>query len=365
MHSVIRVGLALALVLSTIAFAAKNPEGQVVVTASSFSALPPDDRAPAKAMFLQALGELRQGAYVDLSDSGCSAIPCAQGLIAKTQSKKALWMSLLKLGSTYSLSASVVGQADSTAVVRRASFQVVDDLPRIMDQVMRSAFDNTTLADAGTVDNVAETESEKEMLRRKSSSMSGVTVGALYPIGSSYQRSITEPNLHYNSRTNSYLDTTRYRQPRQNLTIGYSYWYEFRQNLTLDVELKGNIPSSLAFQLDVVNFFSRTDISPFVGGGLGMEYVFPDKPDPDDKINVGPQLNVQGGLMLFRTYDVRALVRGGYQITANSDHDQGVYAEVGLLYAPSTKKSGNQEAGVWRWILGGLVGLVVIGLAAD
>ena len=62
---------------------------------------------------------------------------------------------------------------------------------------------------------------------------------------------------------------------------------------------------------------------------------------------------------------VRALVRGGYQITANSDHDQGAYAEVGLLYAPSTKKSGNQEAGVWRWVLGALVGLVVIGIAAD
>ncbi|QQS06697.1 MAG: hypothetical protein IPK50_07290 [Fibrobacterota bacterium] len=363
MHSITRVGLALSLALSTIALAAKAPEGQVVVTASSFSALPPDDRAPAKAMFLQTLGELRQGAYLDLSDSGCSAIPCAQGLMAKTQSKKALWMSLLKLGSTYSLSASVVGPADSTAVVRRASFQVVDDLPRIMDQVMRSAFDNTTLADAGTVDNVAETESEKEMLRRKSSSMSGVTVGALYPIGSSYERSITEPRTYRTGMTT--FDTTRYRQPRQNLTIGYSYWYEFRQNLTLDVELKGNIPSSLAFQLDVVNFFTRSDISPFVGGGLGMEYVFPDKPDPDDKINVGPQLNLQGGLMLFRTYDVRALVRGGYQITANSDHDQGAYAEVGLLYAPSTKKSGNQEAGVWRWILGGLVGLVVIGLAAD
>lgn len=362
MHSNVRTALAALILGASLVAAAKAPEGKVVVVSSDFSALPPDDRAPAKALFLQTLGELRQGAVVDISDSGCTAIPCARSLLGKSQGQQALWTSLLKLGSTYSISASVVGVGDSNAVVRRSTFQAVDDLPKVMDQVLRASLENLALADAGTLDNVAQAETENEMLRRKSSAMSGVTMGALYPVGSSYERSITEPKPWLLG--SSTMDTTRYRQPRQNLVIGYSYWYEFRQNLSLDVELKGNIPSSLAFQLDVVNFFNRSDISPFVGGGLGMEYVFPDKPDPDDKINVGPQANLQAGLMLFRTYDVRAMVRGGYQITANSDHDQGAFAEVGLLYAPSNKKS-NQEVGAWRWILGGLVGLVVIGLAAD
>lgn len=363
MHSLIRLCSALALAASTSAVAAKVPDGKVVVTSTSFSALSPDDRASAKALFLQTLGEIRQGAYVDLSDSACASIACAQPLMAASQSKKALWVSLLKLGSTYSLSASLVGAGDSIATVRRTSLQVVDDLPKSMDQILRAVFENVTIAEAATVDNVGVTESENSPLRRQSLAMSGVTIGVLYPIDGSYQRTITEArSLGYD---NGARDSTRYRQPRQNLCLGYSYWYEFRQNLALDVELKGNIPSSMAFQIDVVNFFSKTDIAPFAGGGLGMEYVFPDEPDPEDKINLGPQFNVQGGVMLFRTYDVRALVRGGYQITMNSDHDQGAFAEVGLLYSPSNKKGANSDSGAWRWVLGGLVGLVAVGLIAN
>ncbi|HNY29452.1 MAG TPA: hypothetical protein PKO15_01065 [Fibrobacteria bacterium] len=199
MHSIARTCWAVAIAFASFASAGKALDGKVVVVSSGFSALPPDDREPARALFLQTLGELRQGAVVDLSDSGCSAIPCAQTLLAKSQAKQALWMSILKLGSTYSLSASSVAAGDSTAVVRRATFQVVDDLPKIMDQVLRASLDNLALADAGTLDNVAVAESENEMLRRKSSAMSGVTVGALYPIGSSYERSITEPNTNWPS----------------------------------------------------------------------------------------------------------------------------------------------------------------------
>lgn len=349
----------------------KPSEGRLVLTGMNLASLESGDRAAAKTLFLQTLGEVRQGAYTDLSDSACQSIACAQSILASTGAQKAVWMSVLHLGSTYSVSASLLKSGDSTAEVRRTSVKSVDDLPNSADQLLRALFTGVQVADAGTIDNVTNSENANSPLRRQSLAMNGVVIGALYPFGDSYGRyeTATIPGTYSSSYPYSSTpsrDTLKFKHPQQNLNLGYTFWYEFRQNLALDVELKGALPSAVAFQVDVVKFFDKSDISPFVGGGLGMEYVFPDDPDSDSKMNAGPQLNVQAGLMLFRTYDVRALVRGGYQFTFNSDHDNGAYGEVGILYAPSNTASSGSSSGSswWKWVLGYVVVMSVISAAA-
>jgi hypothetical protein len=330
------------------AHAAAN-DGRLVVTGINVNSLAESDRASAKTLFLQTLGEVRQGVLIDNTDSDCQAVACANQLMAANNAQKAIWLSVIKLGQTHTLSASLVKTGDSSASVRRATVPSVDELPNTADQLVRSLLSGKSVAEGGTIDNVTVAESEDAPLRRQSLSMKGFVIGPMYPIGSSYKRVTTNTYSKYHSYTNTtssyYADTTEIKidHPRQALNMGITWWYEFRQNLAMDVEAKIAFPSAMDFQMDVVKFFSKGDISPFVGGGMGMEYVFPDDPDPDNKMNVGPQLNAQAGIMLFRTYNVRAMFRGGYQYTFNSDGDQAVYFELGVLFAPppARKSSGS------------------------
>lgn len=339
---------------------------RLLVTGLALPTLPPEDSKAAKELFFQTLGEIRQGVFEDRTDSSCLAISCAAPLLSARGADQALWFSMVRLGGTFNLSASLFHQGDSQAVVRRTTLQTLDDLPKSYDQLLRAVFDGTSVAEAATIDNIGRGESENTPLRRRSLAMSGITLGMLYPVGrSSYQREIHETRRANVDGIFTSLDSVRYRRPTQNLMLGYSYWNEFSQNLALDADFRANLPSALAFQADVVGFYSRGDIAPFVGGGLGVEYVLPDDPDPEDKINVGPQVNVQTGVMLFRTYDVRAMVRGGYQITFNTDKDQGLYAEIGLLYAPTKKSGSTSEGSAVGWLIAALGGLLVLGLASS
>ena len=341
-RTLFRTALALLAIVGS-AQAAPN-DGRLVITGINLSNLAESDRSAAKTLFLQTLGEVRKGVLIDNADSACQSVTCANRLMTTNQAQKAIWMSVLKLGKTYTLSASLVKAGDSSADVRRASVASVDELPNTADQLLRSLMSGKSVAEEGTIDNVTVAESEDAPLRRQSLSMRGFVIGPMYPIGSSYSK--LDYNTTYRTSSSTYpyesiYDTTYTTDhPRQVLNMGITWWYEFRQNLAMDVEAKVEFPSALAFQMDVVKFFAKSDISPFVGGGLGMEYVFPDDPDTKNKMNLGPQLNFQGGVMLFRTYNVRAMFRGGYQYTFNSDHDQAIYFELGVLFAPTPPRRG-------------------------
>lgn len=340
---------ALAVLAALGAAQAAANDGRLVVTGINVASLAESDRASAKTLFLQTLGEVRQGVLLDNTESDCQAVVCANQLMTANNAQKAIWLSVIKLGQTYTLSASLVKAGDSTASVRRASLTSVDELPNTADQLVRSLLSGKSVAEGGTIDNITVAESEDAPLRRQSLSMKGFVIGPMYPIGSSYRRSDYTTETHYGTYPEyktTYDTTWKTTELRQALNMGITWWYEFRQNLAMDVEAKLEFPTAVAFQLDVVKFFAKSDISPFVGGGMGMEYVFPDDPDPDSKMNLGPQLNAQAGIMLFRTYNVRAMFRGGYQYTFNTDGDQAVYFELGVLFAPPPPRRHSTAGGV-------------------
>lgn len=347
MRSRILLRTALALLAAHGFARAASDDGRLVVAGTNLASLSESDQASARTLFLQTLGEVRQGVLIDNADSACQSVECANRLMSANQAQKAIWISVIKLGQTYTLSASLVKAGDSSASVRRASFTTVDDLPNTADQLVRALLSGKSVPDGGTIDNITVAESEDAPLRRQSLSMKGFVIGPMYPIGSSYTRLDYSTKTHYGTYPDyitTYDTTWTTHHPRQALDMGIAWWYEFRQNLAMDVEAKVEFPTAMAFQLDVVKFFAKSDISPFVGGGMGMEYVFPDDPDPEDKMNLGPQLNAQAGIMLFRTYNVRAMFRGGYQYTFNSDRDQAVFFELGVLFAPPPPRSNRRGA---------------------
>jgi hypothetical protein len=81
--------------------------------------------------------------------------------------------------------------------------------------------------------------------------------------------------------------------------------------------------------------FSRSNFSPFLGGGFGLFYG-PVDDASGGKRNTGPSVNVQGGLLLFRTYDVNFMLRGKYLAIFNSDRDHGIIIDGGVTYAFQT-----------------------------
>jgi hypothetical protein len=349
-RALLRTALAILATLGAGQVAASNE--RLVITGINVASLVENDRPAAKTLFLQTLGEVRQGVLIDKSESECQSVTCANQLMTAETAHRAIWLSVIKLGQTYTLSASLVKAGDSVASVRRASLTSVDDLPNSADQLVRSLLSGKSVAEGGTIDNVTAAESEDAPLRRQSLSMKGFVMGPLYPIGSSYtRRTIEKPSIwDFNDS-----ETVKIEQPRQALNLGITWWYEFRQNLALDVEAKVAFPVAMSFQMDMVKFFSKSDIAPFIGGGMGMEYVFPDDPDPDSKMNLGPQLNAQAGVMLFRTYNVRAMFRGGYQYTFNTDGDQAVFFELGILFAPPPPRKasrGSSNPGLFGRVFG-------------
>ena len=58
---------------------------------------------------------------------------------------------------------------------------------------------------------------------------------------------------------------------------------------------------------------------------------------PKDHRRSGISLNAQAGYMMFRTYDINVMTRLQYHIVLNSDFDQGIVVDVGLLKKPRPK----------------------------
>ena len=104
-----------------------------------------------------------------------------------------------------------------------------------------------------------------------------------------------------------------------------------RSDLLLDAEVVWGVGASFGGDLNLDYVFSRSDYSPFAGGGVGLHWV--DREDGNSNTHYsGPALNVQGGLLLFRTYDVHVIIRGQYQVVFNSKIDQGVSLNAGFTF---------------------------------
>ena len=90
--------------------------------------------------------------------------------------------------------------------------------------------------------------------------------------------------------------------------------------------------------------FKKIDIIIHVaGGGLGIKAVSYctgygcEDERPDDHKRSGISFQAQAGYMLFRTYDINVMARLQYHIVFNTDLDQGIVLDVGILRKPRPK----------------------------
>jgi hypothetical protein len=181
--------------------------------------------------------------------------------------------------------------------------------------------------------------------------------GYLFPTGKTAYQKIdysygTYPNYY------SILDTNQYKQI---LMTDWVNWFELPKDLALEWDLHVGWGAELGTHFSLLKLFSRSDFAPYAGGGIGLDYVFPeDYENNPDKRNSGFALNAKAGMLLFRTYSFRLMVDAGYKIVFNDDVDQGVTANLGIMW--KKRSSGNAGGGSGNPLITGLaiVGGVVV-----
>ncbi len=89
--------------------------------------------------------------------------------------------------------------------------------------------------------------------------------------------------------------------------------------------------------------FSKKDVCPYLGGAFGFHWVshahgygYYDSAsgqwqEPEEKEDDGFELNLDGGVRLFHTYNFQILFNLGYSYTLNGYGDQAILFTIGLL----------------------------------
>ncbi len=145
-----------------------------------------------------------------------------------------------------------------------------------------------------------------------------------------------------------------------------------RKNFALNTELIWHAPISIGGDLNALWLKTKTDITPVLGGGVGLHFVTTGKVDNDEKRRYsGPTLNAQAGMMFFRTYSVHIYARVQYHLILNSNLDNGASFDISFLYqkrqkaetiyVPNQQQQQPQGSSFGKFLLGALgIGLLLI-----
>ncbi len=238
---------------------------------------------------------------------GCAERDCALHAAQEARADEVIYSTLNRLGSKWVFSSTLL-KIDGSAFNQRLTALSVEDFEAVTQRMSDALLNHRTTEQVASLDNIVQKE-EKEPERRRSLSASGVALGYLYP---------SNPE-----NFNGYDQVIR---------VAFMNTWEMRNNLLLDGEVVWGVPdASIGADLSLLYVFNRSDYSPFLGGGVGLHAVQALVSDPNRRSS-GPALNFQGGMLLFRTYDVHVMLRGQYQIIFNDDVAQGFGISAGFTF---------------------------------
>jgi hypothetical protein len=282
----------------------------------------------------------------------CSERECARALGRNAGADQVVYSSLHRLGSKLIFSATVVTVENGEGFNQRLSAVSIEDMEAVSLRMADALVLRKNTEQVASLDNITAKETDKEPERRRSLYNGGIALGYLFPMGSSFSTG-EEGDLH---------------QYSQMIRFTWLNTWEFRNDLALGADVAWSTPNAFGADLNLRYLFGRGDYTPFLGGGIGLHYVGDDKNGDENKRNSGPALNAQGGMMLFRTYDVNVMLRGQYQVIFNSDLDHGPAIDVGVSFRNKDKSPGGGGSssgglGMWGYAGLGLLFLMIVGAA--
>jgi hypothetical protein len=267
-------------------------------------------------------------------DMRCYDSQCAAENGRRLGAGKALVGSLSRLGEKIIVELRLVETA--TGMVEysdRMASATVEDLDTVIQRMAKSVASGKPAEGTAEVGLIVQEEA-REPLRRKNFFTVGGKIGYLFPTGDSWGQADRLLCLDWVTRyeTNDFFVES---------LVGYRYQLN-QDNGAFDVPIEFSI-----FYVP-----SRSDFSPYFGGGLGIHWIgaerWDDEGDPvdddDDRVtNNGLALNLGGGLMGFRTYDFRIVVDLRYSIVmadlGGQDTHQGIMLTFGITSPRGTNGS--------------------------
>ena len=250
---------------------------------------------------------------IQSSSTSCNDNSCALIELAKSENNKVIYTQVQKLGTKIIFSGSILDE--DTSFSSSVTAMNIEDMEQVCRRLSKSIALQETIEEVADIDNITEKE-EEEPLRRTSLSKFGINVGYYFPL------------------SNSFSDRS------QIIKMGANYYYGFQNNTALmgEVTVGGN---SFGVELNTMKFTNNVDTSPFYGLGLGLYVVDSeslqyhdnngnDHFDSEDDIyeEFGTSLSIQGGVMLYRTYDVNVIARAKYLHVFNDNSDNALVVDI-------------------------------------
>ena len=312
--------------------------------------------------------ESRFGLALEPVDAVCGDVTCASRIGQAAGASKVVFAQVQKVGDgNYFALSSVDFSRNGKYSTAMESFRDVEELetaiPRAFDALQRAE-----RASAGAAVAVAPPPPHdvSDNRRRAASTYVGFTMGMMYPLAGTYawveEKDVYDDHWHRLG--------TRREEKRIELSqweFGVAAWLALNDDVavTFDVAVRG--PESgpgdyqIFFDVGAVRFLSDGDVSPFVGAGLG---VHPGPADDngrnDRKRYMGPALNLNAGVLFMRSYAFSLYLRGKYGVIFDSDMDQKISADIGLLWHKDDGASHSDVARANNSSIGGLAVLLVL-----
>jgi hypothetical protein len=288
----------------------------------------------------------------------CAEKSCAETLAQEGKADEVVFSTIRRLGEKWIFSSTIMDAKGQEPFNQRVVAQNIEDMEPVTRRVADALQARLSLEKVATTENITGKEENSEPTRRRSLFITGLSLGYLYPFGSSYtyNQSRYDIGSGYTHRDN---------QPYSQLVrLAWLNEWEFRDDMALGFDMVWSMPNDIGGDMSLQYLFRKTDFTPFVGGGLGLHYVAPlDDSVDDSRRDSGPTLNAQAGIMLFRTYDIHVIAKTQYQVILNSRGDNGLVFDVGVVY----QKRERQESGgggliaVLGWTFLGILALGLIG----
>lgn len=258
---------------------------------------------------LLAEGLQREGEPVQLVDSeACRDAVCARDVGERFGAGVAVFGSLRWLGQNIIVIATAVNVADGS--IRSSSSMTaerVEELDKVATRMARAIVLGTTSAE--TIELGTVTKAEVPPPQRREGTRGGALRFAM----------VGPVNAHADHQLG--------------VLFGVSYWFEAadfalepRISFSFDTDLDPGSWWELPMELGAYYIFSRSDIAPMLGGGGGLTYFEEtvSRPAGGNIVISGAQVDdtqgawggsvfARGGVLLFRTYDMRVAITAEYR----------------------------------------------------
>ena len=216
----------------------------------------------------------------------------------------------------------------------RLASSTVEDLDTVIKRLATGIASGKSAEETAQVGLIIEQEA-KEPRRRRNFFTVGGKIGYLFPSGDSWGGTDKLLCLDW---------VTRYETPdfMVESLVGWRYQVN-KDNGAYDVPVEFSF-----FYLP-----SKSDFSPYLGGGLGIHWVAAERwnhhdawDQDDDRItNNGLALNVGGGLMGFRTYDFRFIVDLRYTVVFAELNGQDSHSGISLTFGITSPRKDSGQRG--------------------